>query len=224
MMKFYKKVDMRSRNKMVEFLNEHFRYSTMNGWNHSTSFANNMKIYNLGFSKEVEDILFEILYCDDMGDLNFYIEDLISNFEEEHNNKFTAGFNGKSGGYLVLYQMELVPSQYKSYCTSCGQRNFTSVKDTGCKCGRCGKETRIDYTETLREKRVYPGKSFGEEDFDDKEYWDMTSLRDMVKLVQSFDKLCDSIIDECKYYAETHKVVEEEILIPTKIKRVIETQ
>ena len=47
MKQFYEKVDLRSRKDMVDFLENHFRYFTMNSWNRSTSFANNMKLYNL---------------------------------------------------------------------------------------------------------------------------------------------------------------------------------
>ena len=37
-------------------------------------------------------------------------------------------------------------SDHKSVCTSCGQRNFTSVKETGNTCGKCGEANRIDKT------------------------------------------------------------------------------
>lgn len=69
---------------------------------------------------------------------------------------------------------------------------------------------------------IYPGRSIGDEDFNDKEDWDMNSLREMVKLVQDFDTLCENIVYECNHYAENHKVVEEEILVPKKVKRVVE--
>jgi len=53
------------------------------------------------------------------------------------------------------------------------------------------------------------------EDFED---WDMESLRDRVNLVQCFDKLCDEVrdlfIDICRSYT----VVEQEILVPKKVK------
>ena len=222
MKQFYEKVDLRSRKAMVDFLENHFRYNTMNSWNNSTSFANNMKVYNLGLPNEVQDILLDILYSDDMGDLRFYIDYLIEDFEHETNHRYTAGFNGRSGGYLVMYKMELVPSNYKSYCTHCYQINFTSVTETGKKCGKCGKDTRVDYIEPPMNKNVYPGKSIGEEDYEDKDYWDMSALKDEVRLVQLFDKLCDNIVAECNEYAKSHKVVEEEILVSKTVKKVIE--
>lgn len=39
---------------MIEFLKEHERYWTMNSWNRSSSYANNVKIYNLGMDKDLE--------------------------------------------------------------------------------------------------------------------------------------------------------------------------
>lgn len=42
---FFEKVDLRSRDAMVSFLVNHFRYNTMNSWNRSTSWANNLKVY-----------------------------------------------------------------------------------------------------------------------------------------------------------------------------------
>lgn len=209
MKKFYKKVDLRSRKKMIDFLENHFRYDTLNSWNCSKSFANNMKIYNLELPKKTKSVL-DYLYCsDDWDNLMEPIEFLISEFEKQTNYEYTAMFNGASGGYLVLYKIDFKPSGYKSYCTHCGQENFTSVTETGSTCGRCGNNTRIDYTEPPMQKVVYFGRSIGDEDYEDKNYWDISELRDEVKLVQLFDKLCDDIVDtvvECskcyEYYAE----------------------
>jgi hypothetical protein len=39
---FQTKVDHRSRSAMVEFLKGHYRYDTMNSWNRSTAYANNI--------------------------------------------------------------------------------------------------------------------------------------------------------------------------------------
>ena len=44
---FYKSVDLRSRSH--RFLRSHERYNTMNSWNRTTSYSNNMKIHSLGF-------------------------------------------------------------------------------------------------------------------------------------------------------------------------------
>jgi len=98
---FIRKVDTRSRQAMVEYLQEHFRYDTMNSCNNSTSYAHNMKVYNLGLESEIEDRLYELLECEE-----FYwpINDLTDGFGKKHGYSWQAGFNGRQGGYLVLYQ------------------------------------------------------------------------------------------------------------------------
>lgn len=124
MKRFYHEVDLTSRQAMVDFLANHFRYNTANSWNGSTSYACNLKLWHLGLPADISDKLFEMLYTDD-----FAIErsELIHQFDEAHNYKWQAARNG---GYLVLYQGDLVPTEHKSYCPACGQRNFTTVEET----------------------------------------------------------------------------------------------
>jgi len=112
----------------------------MNSWNRLSAPAYNLKIQNV-IPRSLIDKVFEMHACE-----NFYdeINYLIENFGEEHNWEWQAGFNGRSGGYLVLYTGERKLSQSKSICTQCGQRNFRSVEDTGTKCGRCHAEARVD--------------------------------------------------------------------------------
>jgi len=76
------------------------RYYTMNSWNLSTAPAYNLKVYNV-ISNELQDKVYELMNCE-----NFYDEiNLLKNdFDAEHNYKWQAGFNGRSGGYLVLYR------------------------------------------------------------------------------------------------------------------------
>jgi hypothetical protein len=123
---FSKQVDMRSRKAMVEFLNSHFRYDTMSSWNRMTSYANNVKLWNLGLSSEQLDKAFEIIQAE-------YWEEIsgpIDLFEERHHHEFTIRTNGRSGGYLVLYNCYLKTLDYRSFCTKCGQRNFKAVQET----------------------------------------------------------------------------------------------
>ena len=111
--KFYRDVDKRSRKAMVEFLDGHFRYDTINSWNRSRSYAHNMKFHRLGFDNETVSRLYELFQYDGFYDNINY---LIHNFGVEHDWVWQAGFNGRSGGYLVLYQGGCKPSGYKSYC------------------------------------------------------------------------------------------------------------
>ena len=50
-----------ARKEMVDFLKNHFRYNTANSWNQSTSYARNVKIYNLGLSEVLADKALDLL-------------------------------------------------------------------------------------------------------------------------------------------------------------------
>lgn len=107
------KVDFRSRKAMTEFLENHFRYSTMNSWNGSSSYANNVKVWNLDLTEEQRDKFFELLNSEDNGFFSCYVDTLIDGFREETG--YTAGFNGRSGGYLVMYDGVYEDTGYKVY-------------------------------------------------------------------------------------------------------------
>ena len=209
MKRYSNKVDKRSRKTMVRFLEEHFRYDTANGWNHSTSYAHNMKIYNLGLSPEQRDKLLDLLECDGAYD---EVNTLCDNFNRSHAFKWQAAFNGRSGGYLVLYQGGVKELEYKSYCTVCGQRNYRRVEETGYRCGRCGSEARKNYEEPVIQSFVYPAK--GTDMYEDFEEWSLEDLRTRVTLVQEFDRLADNIVDLAAHMAEHYTVEEEEFFIP----------
>ncbi len=98
---FTKEIDLNDRKAMIDFLENHFRYNTMNSWNCSTSYANDVKLYNIGLTREQEDKLYEIMDCDGAYDS---VNELLDDFAYNHNFNWQVGFNGRSGGYLVLYQ------------------------------------------------------------------------------------------------------------------------
>jgi len=209
MVTYSKKVDRRSRTAMTDFLRNHYRYNTMNSWNQSTSYAHNMKIDRLGLGSEIVNKLFDLIQTNE-----FYwrLDDLKREFGEAHNHQWQVGFNGRSGGYLVLYQGEITPSGYKSYCSACGQKNYKSVKESGSVCGKCGKAERKDFPQTHMSINSFPGRSTDQyEDFED---WDMYSLRERVDLVCEFDALADAIAAEAVYMAENFEVEEETYHVP----------
>lgn len=209
MKKFYQPVDMRSRKEMTEFLINHFKYPTMNSWNLSKSYACNLKIHKLGLNEELTDKLLDMIETREFFD---GINDLINAFEDRYNYRWQAAFNGRNGGYLVLYQGEIKYSQYKSHCTVCGQKNFKSVEESGNICGRCKRATRIDYYKPLVEISTFPSR--GTDDGEDFSAWSMRELRERVKLVQEFDSLADSIVSYSIDCANNYTVEEEEILVP----------
>lgn len=80
-----------------QFLKDHFTYYTLNSWNLMKSIANNVKMYNLQLDGNywvARDLLIE----DDYYVLNSMIRD----WQDKHPG-YVVGFNGRSGGYLVLY-------------------------------------------------------------------------------------------------------------------------
>lgn len=206
---FSQNVDRNSHTAMRNFLWRHFRYNTMNSWNNSTSYAHNMKITHLGLESSIVDKLFDLIQTEE-----FYepIRNLISEFGTDHNYEWQAGFNGRSGGYLVLYQGEQKPSGYKSYCTACGQRNYKSVSENGSVCGRCHKPFRVDYTQTHMSVNTFPGRSVDQQvSFGS---WDIDSLQHRVGIVCDFDKLADDIVAEAVYMAHNYEVEEKTFYVP----------
>ena len=76
------------------------RYFTMNSWNLSKAPAYNLKVYNV-IDNKLQNKVFELMDTE-----NFYddINLLIADFDRENGYLWQAGFNGRSGGYLVLYK------------------------------------------------------------------------------------------------------------------------
>ena len=207
---FSQRVDKRSRAEMTAYLSGHFRYNTMNSWNRSTSYACNMKLYKLGLDRGTEDKLWDMIQVPEFYErLNERIED----FNWQHNYLWQAGWNGRSGGYLVLYQGGTKPSGYRSYCTKCGQKNYTSVAETGNWCGVCNEEARVDYIKPPMQIFSFPGRDVDmDEDF---EAWPLYELQQRTELVQEFDRLADDIVAEALYIAQNHSVEERTVYMPT---------
>ena len=120
---YVKGIDITNDRQMFEFLKNHFQYYTMNSWNRQKSIAHNVKIYNLKLSGDHWTAL-NFLQDDNYFTVNMMIED----WEAEHPN-YRVGFNGRSGGYLVLYPAERCDcvlsadidecesyEEYKRYC------------------------------------------------------------------------------------------------------------
>ena len=177
------------------------RYFTANSWNLSQAPAYNLKVYDV-IDNKLQNKVYELMESED-----FYIDinELIAEFDRQWDYNWQAGFNGRSGGYLVLYKGGRKLSEHKSICINCGQRNFTSVKENNKKCGRCGKNKRID--KEMYEVFNYPGKNIedGEVSAD---------------VLKSFRQLAIDIVKTAEYMAKKCKV-EEETYTVTKKRKVI---
>ena len=93
-------IDITNDKQMFNFLKDHFRYATMNSWNGVYSIANNVKVHRLSLSGDCWTAL-NLLNNGEYDTLNWIIKD----WEREHPG-YVVGFNGRSGGYLVLYNAD----------------------------------------------------------------------------------------------------------------------
>lgn len=208
---FWATVDKRSRRAMTDFLSDHYRYCTGNSWNRSTSYACNLKVDQLGLDSETVDKLLDLIQIQGFFEP---LHELAYQFAAEHGFRWQAAWNGRSGGYLVLYQGEQKPSGYRSYYTHCGQPDYTSVAETDARCGRCGELARVDYGSPPMQVCTYPFR--GTDDGACFEEWTLAELRDRTELVQEFDQLADDIVTTGLYMARDYSVEEQTILVPTQ--------
>lgn len=206
---FFQKVGNR-RVDMIHFLMNHFRYNTMNSWNQSTSYANNVKIHKV----TPDSIRAKVYSVYEQGDVYYTIHAILNDWGKKYNYEWQAKFNGKSGGYLVLYKGLLEISGYKTQCDSCGRLTYYETEQQ-CHAAECE-----GYLELLSQPHYdvfhCPGRSVDmHENFME---WDTNALRERVKLVLDFDLLCDSVVQQFIDFCLKYKVNEKVVQIPTKIK------
>ncbi len=159
---FYQKgIDITNAKQMWNFLNDHYQYYTMSSWNGLKSIAHNVKLYKLGLSGDWT-VALDFLNNDNYDSLNSMIED----WEYEHPG-YKVGFNGRSGGYLVLH---------------CSANNSSILPDIV-----EDYDSYEDFKAGIKDYNYY-GECV-------KDY--IPTLRRITKLVQDFDKLCDDLRDYC---------------------------
>lgn len=211
MKKFYKRVDMRDRKAMAAFLDGHFRYDTMNSWNKATSYANCVKINRLALTHEQMDKAWAML---DMAEVYDALSDIMHDWSAAHEWRWHVGFNGRSSGYLVLYQGGLDHKNAKTaQCDTCGKLTWHKENVP---CTTLGCPGTLTVLEKPRPQTVtYPGRGLDQaEDFTE---WSLTQLRDRVKLVQEFDRLCDAVVAEFLHYCAAYRVVSKRIMEPRTV-------
>jgi hypothetical protein len=143
---FYKTgVDITNDKQMFNFLRDHFMYYTASSWNGLRSIANNVKLYNLKLSGDW-CVALSLLEADDYDTISMFIQDW-----ERDNYGYSVGFNGRSGGYLVLTgsncNVNVLPEDiigrvdyedYKEYC----REYYGSVK--------ANRDTLVYYTKLVQ--------------------------------------------------------------------------
>lgn len=212
---FEKKIDTRSKESVAKFLLDHYRYDTMSSWNRSTSYAHCVKVNRLGLTGSALDKAYEIISVDGYwGEISRPIRE----FENEMMGAYTIGANGRSSGYLVLFESEIYDPGYKSTCPECGQLNYQSVSQANHACGVCGAERKnlkapLRWTRT-KSSSIDQGMTM--EDFMDMSF---TGLKDRADLVQSFDRACDRVRNAFISAVEKYMVIEETVMVPTRVRR-----
>lgn len=178
------------------------RYYTMNSWNQSMAPAYDLKVHNV-IPGELIDKVYEMMDCE-----NFYdnINKMIWEFGRKHDYEWQAGFNGRSGGYLVLYRggKRLAGN---SVCIACGQVRFPSVAEGGTKCGRCGNCLVID-------KITYAPYTQSGMAIEDDEA--------PAKVRKAFDKLAKDIVKSVIDRARSCAVEDREVMVPRRFKMIKE--
>lgn len=113
---FYKAVDKRSREELVNFLQDHERYAVMSSWNCIKTFANNVKVHHLAIPRELQDRAYELV-GEEGWEWRRQLNHRIRQFQRDQHDYYTIGFNGRSGGYLLLLgkkcdDLDTNPSEY----------------------------------------------------------------------------------------------------------------
>ncbi len=203
----------RSRKEMISFLANHQRYNTMSSWNRGTSFSRNIKLNRIHFpDSETRDRAWDLLDAEEAYD---EFNDVIREFNLRHDYSYQIGTNGRSGGYLVLYNGGRKDTGYKSYCPACGQRNFKTAVEGKDLCGVC-KHPRRNYTNSVTTSYT-TGETIGEPCGSDYKDWDTYDIKLLVDVVWDFDKAVEAAVQAFVNYARTNEAIEETIMVPQKV-------
>lgn len=123
---FTKEIDLSNKNDMVEFLAKHPRYWTMNGWNELSSYAQNVKLHNLRLPEDISEKAYDFIDAE-CETYNEQLHMLLSEFTLETG--YFAGFNGRSGGYIVLYDSVREPDTGKLRVSNASIDSDCTVED-----------------------------------------------------------------------------------------------
>ena len=115
----------RTKKEMIEYLNSHFRYHTLRSWNRMTSYAHNVKIYNLPWrSNDDESKAYDLVSTALAARV---IQKHLDEFNRRTDYRYSIITGGRSGGYFVLVRSERTDSGYKSECPECGGLNYRLI-------------------------------------------------------------------------------------------------
>ncbi len=204
---------MKTKKPMIEFLVSHFRYDTMSSWNQSTSWAANVKIHRV-IPSNLQDKAYELIETDEFYDR---INDILHEYSFNNNHSLQAGFNGRSSGYIVMYEGFVETKTIFTFERTQGGRDYADgygwmdIEEA---------KKRGLYQKQIKTVRTYPGRSIDNYDFDD--YKDMTAgeVKAIYDKVREFDKMVQQVINETIYLCKNSEVEEIEYF-ERKTKKVI---
>ena len=181
------------------------RYYTMNSWNLSKAPAYNLKVYNV-IDNKLQDKVFELMDTE-----NFYddINLLIADFGRENGYLWQAGFNGRSGGYLVLYKgtcEKKIIFKEEEFKKDNGYNGRVHADNYGWKSYKEAKEQGL-LNKTILKTGTYAGKGIEDNEVPK-------------EVLKKFRQLAIDIVKTAEYMAKNNKVEEEEYTI-TKTRKVL---
>jgi hypothetical protein len=207
-----------NKQQMIAFLVSHSRYWTMSSHNLAHSYARNVKLRNLSFPSEaVRNTAYDLLNVEGSFDESG-VNDTLREFGETHDFEWQMGFNGRSGGYIVLYQGGCEFKDYADFSNSAayGGRAYSDrlrrwvTKADLKKMGLLGKQYRKVNTSTQGVDMDEREERFAS--------WLVPQLRERVKLVKEFDAAVDLAVKRFIEYAAAHKVEDKTISVPKTIR------
>lgn len=195
---FFEGLTERTLEEKYQYLKNHFTYDIMNSWNNLKTIANNVKIYNLGLTREQKNKFFELLEVD-VNEVYNYLNFVIEDFEELTETE--VFYNGRSDGYIVI-----VPKfdNVKRWEHIFDWLNVSDIQyfDT--------------YKEYKQEQNKYNGGCYYQElsaNYSRKE-----EIEKAYYLIKAFDKLCDMLRAELIYILDNAKIKEETETIEQTVK------
>jgi hypothetical protein len=209
---FSTKVDTRSRAAMIAFLDGHRRYFIMNSWNGATSYANCVKVHRLGLTPAQLERAWDLL---EMPEIFHAIRTGFYRWSEARKWEWSIGFNGRSSGYLVLYNGGIDWHNARTaQCDECGRTTFHK-QETPCTYSGCDGTLRVMPRPA---PQIYVRPGLGIDEHEDWSEWDLGSLRERARLVQDFDRACGLAVATFAGFCNTYRVVEKTVPRPTRVK------
>lgn len=171
-----------------KYIKDHFTYYSLNSWNGLESIANNVKTYRLGLSNEQQDRLCE-LESADPDEYWFLINQCLR--DECLSRGIDVCFNGRSSGYLVLYE------------------------NGGAKCPLKGEYWDYDsYQDWLKDYAEWYDYRAAQSDL-------RYMIERDFEMVREFDQLCDAMRDNLIFIADHASINEEEVVVVQTVKSLV---